>query len=93
MVKLLISRSFRLKQHDDVREDSMAALLWLLIPLAAAVVASVWGGLAARRRTVVPDVDGVAGYERFRQAMERSGRVPAAATTPGTTDGPAREAG
>lgn len=85
----------------------MAALLWLLIPLAAAVVASVWGGLATRRRTVVPDVDGVAGYERFRQAMERSGRapgesavapdaasarVPAVATTPGSTDGPAREA-
>ncbi|AXK31530.1 hypothetical protein DVA86_01585 [Streptomyces armeniacus] len=86
----------------------MAALLWLLIPVAAGVVASVWGGLAARRRTIVPDADGVAGYERFREAMERSAgpawdsalapdaspdRVPAAVVpVRGAPDGPAREA-
>jgi hypothetical protein len=50
----------------------MAALLWLLIPVFAGVVASVWGGWAARRRTVVPDAEGVAGYERFRAAMART---------------------
>ncbi|THA24610.1 hypothetical protein E4198_07500 [Streptomyces sp. RKND-216] len=50
----------------------MAALLWLLIPVAAGVVASVWGGWAGRRRSVVPDAAGVAGYERFRAAMART---------------------
>ncbi|MCT2591868.1 hypothetical protein LHJ74_18520 [Streptomyces sp. N2-109] len=50
----------------------MAALLWLLIPVSAGLVASVWGGFAARRRTSTPDADGVAGYERFREAMERT---------------------
>jgi hypothetical protein len=50
----------------------MAALLWLLIPVAAGVVASVWGGWAARRKSVVPDAAGVAGYERFRAAMART---------------------
>ncbi len=50
----------------------MAALLWLLIPVFAGVVASVWGGWAARRRSVIPDAAGVAGYERFRAAMART---------------------
>jgi hypothetical protein len=50
----------------------MAALAWLLIPLVAAVVASLWGSWAGRRVTT-PDAAGVAGYERFRAAMERSG--------------------
>ena len=49
----------------------MASLAWLLIPVAAAVVAGVWGSWAGRRRSSVPDVDGVEGYERFRAAMER----------------------
>lgn len=49
----------------------MAALLWLLIPVAAGVIASVWGSWAAKRRTVIPDATGVAGYERFRAVMER----------------------
>lgn len=85
----------------------MAALLWLLIPVTAGVVASVWGGWAAKRRTAVPDAVGVAGYERFRVAMERTqgspeGTVASAASTPrvpagalpeAAPDGPAREAG
>ena len=61
----------------------MAALLWLLIPVFAGVIASVWGGWAARRRTVIPDAAGVAGYERFRAAMARTHggpQEPAAAT-------------
>lgn len=80
----------------------MAALLWLLIPLAAGVAASVWGGWAVRRRTAPPDAAGVAGYERFRAAMERTHGaecVAPAASTPrlpagagGVPDGRAREA-
>ncbi|MGP3972872.1 hypothetical protein ACTWQF_02355 [Streptomyces sp. 8N114] len=51
----------------------MAALAWLLIPLVAAVAASLWGSWVGRRRARTPDAAGVAGYERFRAAMERSG--------------------
>jgi hypothetical protein len=72
-VNLLISRpEARSASAFSVREVSMAALLWLLIPVAAGVVASAWGGWAARRRTVVPDSAGVAGYDRFRAAMART---------------------
>lgn len=83
----------------------MAALAWLLIPIAAAVVAGVWGSWAARRRTGIPDSVGVAGYERFRAAMERSRAheraadagdelpaEPVAAAVQPTPDGPARTA-
>lgn len=79
----------------------MAALIWLVIPVAAVIGASVWGSWAARRRKATPDTVGVAGYEAFRAAMERPGmpgtaetaaperpvgRVPAS-----TTEGPAPE--
>lgn len=50
----------------------MAALSWLLIPIMAAIAAGVWGSWASRHRTGIPDSVGVAGYERFRAAMERS---------------------
>lgn len=63
----------------------MAALLWLLIPVVAGIVASVWGGWAARRRTLVPDAVGVAGYERFRAAMARTHGVPGAPGGPGAS--------
>lgn len=49
----------------------MAALAWLLIPLAAAVVAAFWGRWAARHRST-GDGASLAGYERFRQAMQRA---------------------
>jgi hypothetical protein len=82
----------------------MAALSWLLIPILAAVVAGVWGSWASRRRTGIPDSAGVAGYERFRAAMERSredgveetfGADPVEPVTTAprpTPDGPARTA-
>lgn len=82
----------------------MAALSWLLIPILASVVAGVWGSWASRRRTGIPDSAGVAGYERFRAAMERSRGAGAEGTfgtesvEPATTapqptpDGPARAA-
>ncbi|WP_327708948.1 hypothetical protein OG912_09330 [Streptomyces sp. NBC_00464] len=49
----------------------MAALAWLLIPLFAAFGAAIWGSWAARNRTT-GDVTELAGYARFREAMERS---------------------
>ncbi|MET7638361.1 hypothetical protein [Streptomyces sp. NPDC005438] len=51
----------------------MAAVSWLLIPLIAALSASLWASWASRRKATHhgSDVSGVAGYERFRQAMER----------------------
>ncbi|MGW1195007.1 hypothetical protein ACWD4B_03965 [Streptomyces sp. NPDC002536] len=52
-------------------EAGMAALAWLLIPVAAAVVAALWGSWAARNRKT-GDVSELAGYARFREAMERS---------------------
>ncbi|MEV6551268.1 hypothetical protein AB0M57_21505 [Streptomyces sp. NPDC051597] len=49
----------------------MAALTWLLIPLFAAVGAAIWASWAARNRTS-GDVAELAGYSRFREAMEKS---------------------
>ncbi|WP_199826290.1 hypothetical protein [Streptomyces sp. SBT349] len=53
----------------------MAVLVWLLIPVAGAVVAGLWGTWATRRRSGtggVRDAAGVRGYEAFRAAMERA---------------------
>jgi hypothetical protein len=58
----------------------VAALIWLVIPLAAVIGASVWGSWAARRRKATPDPIGVAGYEAFRAAMERPAMTGAAST-------------
>ncbi|MEU9104721.1 hypothetical protein AB0D54_10175 [Streptomyces xanthophaeus] len=48
----------------------MASLAWLLIPLFAAVGAAIWGSWAARDRTQ-GDISELAGYARFREAMDR----------------------
>ncbi|MEV6023489.1 hypothetical protein [Streptomyces sp. NPDC052036] len=50
----------------------MAALAWLLIPLLAAVGAGLWGGWAGRHRKTAGDGSELAGYARFREAMEKS---------------------
>ncbi len=50
----------------------MAALEWLLIPVIGAVAASLWAGWAARRRQRAGDVNSLAGYERFREAMAKT---------------------
>ncbi|MHC0430102.1 hypothetical protein ACX6XY_07930 [Streptomyces sp. O3] len=47
----------------------MAVLLWLLIPLVAAVGAGLWGSWAASHRRT-GDGSGLDGYARFRAAME-----------------------
>ncbi|AJE82470.1 MULTISPECIES: hypothetical protein [Streptomyces] len=49
----------------------MGALTWLLIPFAAAVGAGAWGSWIARRRHA-GDGPELAGYARFREAMEKS---------------------
>ncbi|MFG2717567.1 hypothetical protein ACGFW5_04535 [Streptomyces sp. NPDC048416] len=49
----------------------MAALVWLLIPLFAAFGAAIWARWIARNRTI-GDVSELAGYSRFREAMEKS---------------------
>jgi len=49
----------------------VAALAWLIIPLVAAVAAAFWGRWAGRRRTT-GDGASLAGYERFRTAMENA---------------------
>ncbi|WP_328942662.1 hypothetical protein OG259_14640 [Streptomyces sp. NBC_00250] len=53
----------------------MAALAWLLIPLFAVVGAAIWGSWASRNKTI-GDVAELAGYARFRDAMERSHTTP-----------------
>lgn len=49
----------------------MAALAWLLIPLMAAIGAGMWGSWAARNRRT-GDVTELAGYAKFRAAMEKT---------------------
>jgi hypothetical protein len=66
MVNLLISQSLR------GREVGMAALMWLLIPVVAAVGAGLWGSWAGRNRKKAGDVSEIGGYTRFREAMDRS---------------------
>ena len=65
----------------------MAALSWLLIPVTVAVLTGLWASWSTRRRPVVQDAEGVAGYERFRAAMERS-RSGAPALSGGATGSP-----
>jgi hypothetical protein len=49
----------------------MAVLAWLLIPLFAAVGAAIWAGWVQRNRTS-GDIAELAGYARFRDAMEKA---------------------
>ncbi len=60
----------------------MGSLAWLLIPLFAAIGAALWGSWATRARKSgrTGDVTELAGYAKFRNAMENS----AAKTDPGT---------
>ncbi|MFE1769027.1 hypothetical protein ACWDBF_11775 [Streptomyces angustmyceticus] len=52
----------------------MGALLWLLIPVGAGLVAAVWSSWALRNRKA-GDVAELAGYARFRDAMEKEHSV------------------
>ncbi|MEK2475115.1 MULTISPECIES: hypothetical protein [Streptomyces] len=65
----------------------MGALLWLLIPVLAGLVAALWSSWAMRNRRT-GDVAELAGYARFRAAMEKEHAtpVPAAAVPEGASD-------
>jgi hypothetical protein len=67
-VNLLISRFAAV--HGG-REVGMAALAWLLIPFFAAVGAAVWGTWVGKHRTIGDGAE-LAGYARFRDAMEKA---------------------
>jgi hypothetical protein len=64
-------------------EVVMGALVWLLIPLLAAIGAGLWGSWANRTRKARRDGPELDGYARFRAAMEKPGpaRDPDAALT------------
>ncbi|MGP4051461.1 hypothetical protein [Streptomyces sp. 2A115] len=49
----------------------MAALAWLLIPLFAGIGAGLWGSWVGRNRKTIGDGTELAGYTRFREAMEK----------------------
>lgn len=57
------------------REFAVAALAWLVIPLVGLLVGGVWAHWAARGRPT-PDGASLAGYERFRAAMQPGDRPP-----------------
>ncbi|WP_030264221.1 hypothetical protein [Streptomyces violens] len=59
----------------------MGALLWLLIPVLAALGAVVWSTWTTRYRKA-GDVAELAGYARFREAMEREDAPPAEVDAP-----------
>lgn len=81
----------------------MASLVWLLIPLTAAVIAAIWASWATRhqKNAGAGDAAGVAGYVAFRNAMERSHTpdssaattsIPSRIPTGMTSDGPSQAA-
>jgi hypothetical protein len=49
----------------------VGVLLWLLIPVLAALAAALYTAWASRTRKI-GDVAELAGYARFREAMERA---------------------
>ena len=79
MANLLISQflsSHRRGRSARGREVGMGALVWLLIPLVAAIAAGLWGSWANRTRKVRSDGPELDGYARFRDAMEKSHSAP-----------------
>ncbi|MFI6443151.1 hypothetical protein [Kitasatospora sp. NPDC050543] len=50
----------------------MAALAWLIIPVVAALLATVWAGWAARPPKATGDPASLAEHQRFMAAMERT---------------------
>lgn len=67
----------------------MAVLAWLLIPLFAAVGAGLWGSWATTRSHKSGDGLELAGYARFREAMEsKSPTAPGGPDSPDASDSP-----
>lgn len=68
----------------------MGALAWLVIPVLGICAAAVWARWAARNKDT-GDGASLAGYERFRQAMQRppaAGRTPPAGGDDDSPEGP-----
>ena len=65
----------------------MAALAWLLIPLFGSCAAAVWARWAAHNRTT-GDGRSLAGYERFRQAMQTQAPAAEASAAEDDEDSP-----
>lgn len=65
----------------------MGALLWLLIPVGAGLIAAVWSSWALRHRKA-GDVAELAGYARFRDAMEKEHPFPTPPRTPSDVPAP-----
>ncbi|MEU8760321.1 hypothetical protein [Streptomyces sp. NPDC048659] len=63
----------------------------MLIPLFAVVGAAIWGSWASRNKTI-GDVAELAGYARFRDAMERSHTPASASSRPEHEPAPAAAA-
>ncbi len=74
MVNLLISQFSAIARRSlgAGSEVGMGALIWLVIPLVAAVAAGLWGSWANRNHKVRSDGPELDGYARFRAAMEKS---------------------
>lgn len=67
----------------------MASLVWLLIPVMAVCIAGLWSSWATRRRANGGgDAAGVAGYDAFRSAMEKSRQPEAPVASRVTRDTP-----
>jgi hypothetical protein len=58
-------------------ENDMGVLAWWIIPLVGGVLAALWVTWSSRTRAT-GDRDSVQGYERFREAMERTTERPEA---------------
>jgi cytochrome c-type biogenesis protein CcmH/NrfF len=56
-------------------EYGMSALAWWIFPVVAGLLAWLWV-LWSRRTRTTADSDSLAGYQRFREAMERDQAEP-----------------
>ena len=81
----LSGRAVNLLIGPTNREYEMGALAWLIIPVAAGVLAGLWTVWAGRTRRSIGDADSLAGHERFREAMRRETPVRAGAPVAAAT--------
>jgi hypothetical protein len=65
----------------------VGALAWLVIPMLALCAAALWSKWASRNKGATGDGASLAGYERFRQAMQQPAGRGGAAPVEGPSDG------
>jgi hypothetical protein len=66
----------------------VGTLAWLVIPLFGLCAAAMWARWAGRHRAAGDDGASLAGYERFRQAMQAPPAADSAAAPDGDEDSP-----